>query len=38
MEDGSIFRATLNTSILALFSGRKREPSARLLSPHQSLA
>jgi hypothetical protein len=31
-------KATLNKSILALFSGRKREPSSRLLSPNQSLA
>ena len=30
-------KATLNKSILALFSGRMREPSARLLSPNQSL-
>jgi hypothetical protein len=31
-------KATLNKCILHMFSGRKREPSARLLSPNQSLA
>ncbi len=31
-------KATLNKSILDMFSGRKPEPSAGLLTPKQSLA
>jgi hypothetical protein len=32
------FMETLNKCILHMLSSRKREPSARLLSPNQSLA